>query len=80
MCATETRTVKVGPRLPPEPTKDSEGNVVEAPSFKGLAQFELWVDPPVEKVRVIRVRAVKGDMAYGVGHITINTLAPPPLD
>ncbi len=67
--ATETRKVIVGPRPVPPPAKGPDGKDLPPPEFKGLAKYNVDVDPPVNNVRVIRVRPHQGDAAYSMGHL-----------
>jgi hypothetical protein len=41
--------------------------------FRGLAHFDVDIEPTLEKVRAIRIRAKKGDRAYGLGHMIVSS-------
>jgi hypothetical protein len=53
---TETRSIAVGP---------TEGK-------KGLVRYVEQVDPPVDNVGKISLRAVSGDKAYSMGHLIVR--------
>ena len=37
--------------------------------FKGLVRYTRTLDPPVEKVRAVRIVPIAGDRSYSVGHV-----------
>ncbi len=54
----ETRSVVVGPKM-------DKG-------FKGLARYQQKLDPPVKKVRAVRVQPLGGDRHYSIGHLIVG--------
>jgi len=71
--ATEPRVIEVGPRPPDPPRESPTGELTPAPGFKGMARYDVEVEPPVERVRAIRVRPKRGDKAFGIGHMVIKS-------
>ncbi len=54
----ETRDVIVGPKM-------DQG-------FKGLARYQQKIDPPIRKVRAVRVQPLGGDRHYSIGHLIVG--------
>ena len=54
---------------------DSRRVVVVGPANRkvtGLIRYTERIDPPVRAVRVVRLRALSGDMAYTMGHLILR--------
>jgi len=54
--ASETRTIVLGP----------------SPDVRGLARYTPKVEPPVEQVRMARLRVKRGDRIYAMGHFILQ--------